>query len=487
MGVLRRWPLERRVLMLHSGRFNERWARYSIITQPAGVYRFAADAGMVSVERGRRRRGAIDTGAWMSQWLGHGAKCPVEEFSHNPFRDLRALLTATGGLWIGYLSYDLGRWVEPRLRGISGRDDWPVIELGYCPGYLVHDGLTGRWWACGDWRGEPPKLNSDELNAPEVSGLELESNFSRAGYLAAVACAKRAIAAGEVYQVNLAQRFTSKIHVASGGGVGDAAAGSGLFPGLFPGVLPGVGRGLYQQLAEVSPAWFGAYLELSCDGDGCNAKAGEPSRWGGRAVVSASPELFLRVEGREVVTRPIKGTRPASASPAELRDSVKDQAELNMIVDLMRNDLGRVCAYGSVEVQEARTIESHPTVHHGAATVAGRLHESKDVVDLLRATMPGGSVTGAPKIRAMELIDELEPDGRGPYCGCIGYLSRERSCLSVAIRTALMDIPGGRLDFSVGSGIVADSDPEGEYQETLDKASAIVRAVSVAESAVRGG
>jgi anthranilate/para-aminobenzoate synthase component I len=193
-----------------------------------------------------------------------------------------------------------------------------------------------------------------------------------------------------------------------------------------------------------------------------------------------------------------------------------------MIVDLMRNDLGRVCEYGSVRVDSARAIESHPTIHHGVATVAGRLHPSKDVVDLLKAAFPGGSVTGAPKVRAMQIIDELEPHARGPYCGCIGYLSKDSACLNIAIRTMMLSpappLPKGAdrrsgtgferaatvreqtggdassstgaeadeeerrrwtADLPVGGGIVADSDPAAEYDETLDKARAMLKALGV--------
>jgi para-aminobenzoate synthetase component 1 len=148
-----------------------------------------------------------------------------------------------------------------------------------------------------------------------------------------------------------------------------------------------------------------------------------------------------------------------------------------MIVDLLRNDLGRVCRYGSIRVVEPRTIESHPTVHHGVATVVGELLPGRTVIDLLRATMPGGSITGAPKVRAMQIIDELEPVRRGPYCGAIGYVHGRQSAFNIAIRTMLIEQRGeeGRVDFAVGGGIVADSEPEAEYQETLDKAEAIVQ------------
>jgi anthranilate/para-aminobenzoate synthase component I len=268
----------------------------------------------------------------------------------------------------------------------------------------------------------------------------LRSSFTREQHEAAVARVIDYIAAGDIFQANLTQRFTADFH----------------------GERPLASRALFHRLAAVSPAWYGAYLELT----------------EGRALASTSPELFLEVDPlRNVVTRPIKGTRPASVPAEELRRSAKDTAELNMIVDLLRNDIGRVCSYGSVKVPEPRTIESHPTVHHGVATVVGQLHETRDTIDLLRATMPGGSITGAPKVRAMEIIEELEPVRRGPYCGAIGYLSAAETCLNIAIRTLAID--GGTVDFGVGGGIVADSVPAMEYQETLDKAAAMMRALGL--------
>ncbi|RKY26470.1 MAG: aminodeoxychorismate synthase, component I, partial [Planctomycetota bacterium] len=184
-------------------------------------------------------------------------------------------------------------------------------------------------------------------------------------------------------------------------------------------------------------------------------------------------------------TRPIKGTRPrredAAADTAmkrELLNSEKDAAELAMIVDLERNDLGRVCEFGTVRVDEARTLETYATVHHLVATVTGTMREGCDIVDLLRATFPGGSITGAPKIRAMEIIDELEPTARSIYTGAIGYIGLDgRADLNIAIRTLLLD--GSRATFQVGGGIVADSQPEAEYQETMDKGMGIMRALGI--------
>ena len=190
--------------------------------------------------------------------------------------------------------------------------------------------------------------------------------------------------------------------------------------------------------------------------------------------------MFLHVlpqpdGSRTVVTRPIKGTRPKrDGLDRELHDSAKDQAELNMIVDLERNDLGRVCEIGSVRVTRPREIESHPTVYHGAATIEGRLRSDVGFVDLLRATFPGGSITGAPKIRAMEIIAELETAARGPYTGATGWLGAAGDLdLAIAIRTAL--VRDDRLTLWVGGGIVIDSSPEDELRETIAKAQAFAR------------
>jgi anthranilate/para-aminobenzoate synthase component I len=202
--------------------------------------------------------------------------------------------------------------------------------------------------------------------------------------------------------------------------------------------------------------------------------------FGDFGLISNSPELFLRVTpDRRVITRPIKGTRPRlPGMEIELRDSLKDQAELNMIIDLERNDLGRVCEVGSVRVSEPRSIEAHPTVYHGVATVEGKLRPEVTFVDLLRATFPGGSITGAPKIRAMQIIEELEPVRRGPYCGAIGYVAPDGTMeFNVAIRT--MILKDGMVHVPVGGGIVADSDPREEYEETLVKSRAMFAALGV--------
>jgi anthranilate/para-aminobenzoate synthase component I len=324
--------------------------------------------------------------------------------------------------WVGYLAYDFGRLFE-RI------PDRAADDLGVP---LFRFSLQYRG------RGEPPR-DLATAHAPAVSVPR--STFTRDRYLDAVARAIEYIAAGDVFQVNLSQRFAVPLHE-------------------HPAKL-------YARLRRQSPAWYGACL---CYDD--------------FAVLSNSPELFLRVDPqpdgtRRVVTRPIKGTRPRGPGmDAELLNSAKDQAELTMIVDLERNDLGRVCEIGSVKVTGPRSVETHPTVYHGVATVEGVLRTDVTFVDLLRATFPGGSVTGAPKIRAMEIIDELEPVRRGPYCGAIGYLAGDGSMeFNVAIRT--MTIKDGVAYVPVGGGIVADSDPAAEYEETLVKAQAMFAALGV--------
>jgi para-aminobenzoate synthetase component 1 len=271
--------------------------------------------------------------------------------------------------------------------------------------------------------------------------MEFLSNFTRRGYLEAVRRVKEYILAGDIYQANLSQRFQAPLRE---------------HPWM-----------LYRRLRRLNAAPFSAYFNL------VQAQ-----------VCSSSPERFLRGDGVRVETRPIKGTRPRSPDPGEdrrlaeeLAASPKDRAELSMIVDLERNDLGRVCSYGSVRVEEHAVIEHYATVHHLVSTVTGELHEGKDVVDLLRASFPGGSITGAPKIRAMEIIDELEPHARSVYTGSIGYLGYDGGFdLNVAIRTVI--VKGNTAYFQVGGGIVADSVPEDEYQETLDKGKAIFQALS---------
>ncbi|MBL8864365.1 MAG: aminodeoxychorismate synthase component I, partial [Planctomycetia bacterium] len=268
----------------------------------------------------------------------------------------------------------------------------------------------------------------------------VQSNFTREGYIAAVRRVIDYIHAGDVFQVNLSQRLLAPLSERP--------------------------LDLYGRLRERCPSPFGCYFDI-----------------GDFQILSASPEQFLKVSDGEVVTRPIKGTRPRGRTPEDdaalLRDlttNPKDRAENVMIVDLLRNDLGRVCEYGSIRVPRVCEVESYNYVHHLVSEVRGRLRSNLTPWDLLRATFPGGSVTGAPKVRAMEIIAELEPTARGPYCGSVGFVGFDGTMDSnILIRT--FTAGRGRLQFPVGGGIVADSDPEREYEETLHKAAGLLRAL----------
>lgn len=282
------------------------------------------------------------------------------------------------------------------------------------------------------------------------------------GYQARVADILARIRDGEVYQVNLAHRLCAP--------------------------FAGSARALLHNLARRAGPPFAAYLDAPPAPPSpryFTARPARPRAGARRALVSASPEMLvtLGARTREVVTRPIKGTRPASADPAELLQAPKDRAELDMIVDLMRNDLGRVCEVGSLRVEDRRAIERHGGVLQAVATIAGTLRADADAVDLLAAVFPAGSITGAPKVQAMRTIAALESAPRGPYCGSVGYLGVDGGAgLSVAIRTGLIvgeadesrrdGFVRARLDYHVGAGIVADSDPIAEWRETLAKARA---------------
>jgi anthranilate/para-aminobenzoate synthase component I len=326
--------------------------------------------------------------------------------------------------WVGYLSYDLGRQFE-QIPSIAAPDlDLPL----FC--FSLHQDPPNRVLKYPE---DPDRLQKNPaMQQAPISSLPKPKYFRR------VEQALRYINAGDVFQVNLSQRFT---------------AVSALTPAQ-----------IWQNLIAPTPAAYGAFLDF-----------------GDHAIISNSPELFLQVDSdRRVITRPIKGTRPNQPGMDEqLRNSAKDQAELNMIVDLERNDLGKVCQVGSVKVTQPRTIEAHPTVYHGVATVEGILRDDVTFIDLLRATFPGGSITGAPKIRAMQIIEELEPVRRGPYCGAIGYLAGNGIMqFNVAIRT--MIVRDNLVHIQVGGGIVADSDPTNEYEETLVKAQAMLNASGMA-------
>ena len=388
-------------------------------------------------------------------------------FEENPFYALRDLLSRwtlpkhpdvpfLGGA-VGYLSYDLGHFVEQLPCTTVDDIRLPELYMAFHDTALVYDHVEERAWVVAADLDIPGRNLADtrasrlieKLSAPssptskteEKPFNEIRCNFTKEEYLRAVQRVKDYIAAGDIFQVNLSRRFETTL------------------------TLPP--EELYLKLRAINPAPMAAYFAF----DDC-------------AVVSASPERFIKVRGGHAETRPVKGTRPRGknetedrALAEELVASEKDNAELAMIVDLERNDFGRVCSYGSVQVTEPRVLESFPTVHHLVATVEGELHEGHDLVSLLRATFPGGSITGAPKIRAMEIIDELEPTRRSLYTGAIGYLGFDGGMdTSIVIRTFL--IKGQTAYFQAGGGIVADSDLAAEYDETTHKARALLEAVS---------
>jgi para-aminobenzoate synthetase component 1 len=360
----------------------------------------------------------------------------------------------------GYFGYGLRHHVE-RVP-VHARADiaWPDLMLGLYDLVLAVDHNAGRVWVLASGYPETsPRARRERAEAriawarerlrqapkPSMSSWAIvaKPDLAPAEFKDAVRRTIDYIEAGDIYQANITQRFRARL------------------PSGFDRLS------LYQALRTRNPATFGAYLDF-----------------GATAILSSSPERFLKVAEGRVETRPIKGTRPRGRGPAEdkalaaeLLASAKDRAENLMIVDLLRNDISRVCKIGSVKAPTLFGLESYATVHHLVSVVTGELAEGRSAVDLLRACFPGGSVTGAPKIRAMEIIAELEPTSRGPYCGSIGYLSADGGMDSnIVIRTYCLQ--GQDLTFQVGGGIVADSDPQAEYEESLDKAKALIEVLA---------
>jgi para-aminobenzoate synthetase component I len=382
----------------------------------------------------------------------------------------------------GYLAYELKDWIERYPRKAAREIDLPELLLGFYDVVWAWNRGTGEAWCVStglperdadireeraqdrllaQWRilepaqvGAAPGTRSvpaharptapHSASAPGGDAYQpsVTSNFTRGAYLRMVERALEHIAAGDIYQVNLAQRF--RVEPAP--------------------PLPE----LYRSLRGASPAPFLAYLSLADGG-----------------IASSSPERFFRIEGDRIETWPIKGTRPRGTTDAEdldlagaLRASAKDRAENVMIVDLERNDLGRICEIGSIRVPALFEISSHSNVHHLVSRVEGRVRPGVTPVDIILALFPGGSITGAPKIRAVEIIDDLEPVKRGVYTGAIGYWDVLGDCdWNIAIRTIVA--AGGAASFHAGGGIVADSTPEAEYEETLVKARGMMRALGV--------
>ncbi len=364
---------------------------------------------------------------------------------------------------VGVLGYELGRHLERVPLAPAAPDDAPEAGLLLCDVVVCLDNRARRAWIVSSGLPEADPAARAVRAAARLDHVEarlaaarplpppptpaaapvIASGFTRASYEGAVRRVIDYILAGDVFQVNLSQRFTTALPA-----------------GLSP-------YDLFRRLQRANPAPFGAYLAL-----------------GDTVVASSSPERFLRLGDGRVETRPIKGTRPRGTTPdadaalaAELEASEKDRAENVMIVDLMRNDLSRVCRDGTVDVPQLCAVERFATVMHLVSSVTGRMRDGLGAVDLLEACFPGGSITGAPKIRAMEIIAELEPVRRGPYCGAIGHAGWDGSLdTGIAIRTLV--VRGGTVTFGAGGGVVADSDPAAEYEETLAKARAMVAALS---------
>ncbi len=491
-------------LLLDSATDPNRLGRYSfLMADPSAVV--SAKDGRTVVERRATESGLRDQGSGKSnsRMTGDGLRVTepgngVGRTGNDPLLIVRELLQPfhaeaipdlppfQGGA-AGYIGYDYGAWLERLPRPRHDDLNIPDVVLGLYDWVVSWDHRAGRAWVLstgapetdpdarraraserlamvrrrlGDGAFASHRPTADlapasavrraaavgrDRHQPPVFPVPghggLVSSFSRHGYLEAVARVREYILAGDIFQANLSQRFEAAVTT-------DALS-------------------LYQRLRTLNPAPFAAFFET-------------PQF----AIVSASPERFIRVDASGgVETRPIKGTTPRGIGPEHdahlgraLTESEKDRAENLMIVDLLRNDLSRACRPGSVRVPELFALEHYSTVHHLVSTVVGQLAEGHDTIDLVRAAFPGGSITGAPKVRAMEIIAELEPSRRGVYCGALGYLSGTGAAdTNIVIRTYL--VRAGRAYFSAGGGIVADSEPEAEYHETLDKARALIAAL----------
>ena len=374
------------------------------------------------------------------------------------------------GGWIGFFGYELGRFIERLPQQAVGDLNLPLIRLCFYDRFIAYDHIRKDCWLIAlqlerDSEDTDEKIaglerdlnRSQELTIKEPRKsqfsepdfLNVGCNMDKQYYLRAVEKIKRLIFDGDVYQVNFSQRFESDYKPAP--------------------------INLFHWQNRFNPCGYSAYI------DG-----------GDFAIVSASPEMFLRIKGGVISTKPIKGTRPRVGDEGEGRQinarnfnelvcSPKEQAELNMIIDLERNDLSRICVAGSRKVVQPRTIEVYPTVYHAVATVEGRLRSGINFCDCLRATFPGGSITGAPKVAAMKIINELEPTQRGVYTGGIGFIGLDgnppSADLNIAIRTII--IKGKRAFVQTGGGIVADSNPEDEWNETLVKAKALLTGIKL--------
>jgi len=455
------------LVFLDSARRDARLGRYSFIAaDPVHIIR---SKGALTLERPSERS------EWkrVSDPLG-ATRAVLRRFESEPVPGIPPF---QGGA-AGYLGYDWGTTLERVPRARYDDLEIPDVMVGIYDWVIAWDHDSGQAWIIST--GIPEQgarrqaraasrlalvrayltgsigtstplhhargQHAARLSAPSFAvkstppRARVRSNFTRPGYEMAVRQVIEYIRAGDIFQANLSQRFQAP--------------------------LIGTAFDLYQRLRSRNPAPFAAYLAFD------DVK-----------IASSSPERFLRVDQSQVEARPIKGTKPRGTGPEHdaalalaLQESAKDRAENVMIVDLLRNDLSRVCRPSSVRVPELFALEQYATVHHLVSTVVGELEPAHDVMDLFRASFPGGSITGAPKVRAMQVIAELEPTQRTVYCGAIGYVSLSQAAdTNIAIRTML--VRGDDVYFQAGGGIVADSDPEAEYEETLDKAQGMIEAL----------
>jgi para-aminobenzoate synthetase component 1 len=496
------------VVLLRTSAFDSPSARYSFVAaNPFLTFRaFGSRCEIVAANVNSRIPPFHNGGYFGNPW--HLLDALMSQFEILDEIDLPFPL---GGCF-GYWGYDLKNFTEPKLSRRAVNDlELPDCQAGFYDSLVVFDHQLGKVFIVSTgldadgsrsekrakeqlefWKRQfsqtlTPALSLSERERENVSSIgnnsdavrpssdvrklrpllgeragvraNVISTSSKNDFISAVERAQCYIRAGDIYQVNLSQRLTAKLP-RWGEALDEPARGDARPTNLF-------GWELFQKLSAVSPAPFSAFLDC-----------------GDLQIASSSPEQFLRMSGSQIVTRPIKGTRPRGDDPTrdaqlayELQTSPKELAELVMITDLLRSDLGKVCEFGSVQTPELARLEKFAQVQHLVSTVEGRLREDVTHFAAFASCFPGGSITGAPKFRAMEIIDELEPVSRGPYCGAIGYLGFNReSQLSITIRTAVCK--DGLAHFNVGAGIVADSNPEAEYEETLAKAAGFLAALS---------
>ncbi|HTB82977.1 MAG TPA: anthranilate synthase component I family protein [Candidatus Sulfotelmatobacter sp.] len=468
------------IVLLRSNSFDSAQARYSFVTaNPFLTFKSFGSQCEVIQSPIVNRQSQIHFGNPWHLLDALMARCELLDEIDSPF--------PLGGAF-GYWGYDLKNFTEPKLPRRAVNDlELPDCHVGFYDSLVVFDhqlgkisiistGLAADGSRCEKRAGERLEFWKAQLGRDSVRLSQIDSgktgrrhvvppisNLSREEFVSKVQRAQRYICSGDIYQVNLSHRLTAQW-------------------GESP-PTPDFSSGweFFQRLSDVSPAPFAAFLD--CDGGSGQSRF---------QICSSSPEQFLRLSGAHIVTRPIKGTRPRDADATrdaqlayELQTSAKELAELVMITDLLRNDLGKVCEYGSVLTPEIAKLEKFAQVQHLVSTVEGRLRKDVTHFKALASTFPGGSITGAPKFRAMEIIDELEPVSRGPYCGCIGYLGFNReSQLSITIRTAVCR--DGKIHFNVGAGIVADSNPEAEFDETMAKARGFLTALDWHEAKLSG-